>query len=285
MPNRVTIWAEAGGVGKTTFAASIAAALGRLGHNVLAVDLDHQAATLTEWAGYGQQTDTSDGLNILTCLLDSDHSFKDIIVDAGEYDLVPSHTDLAMFAQQSTSVSGSEFLLQGELDALGDEYDYILVDAPASRGPLSDNALIATGNLLVPMPLGHKGYTSVRGIEETVEAMEDGLRNVPGDNSLHILGIVPNRVEDKSIEDASREALEKEGSVVLPVEVRERGVLEEAWNAHMSIFEFADAEETRDLRPYEKDVTEQFLQLAKFISGEWVPMSPNTDNDAAEVEV
>lgn len=284
MPERVCFWAEAGGVGKTTFAMNTAAALGRMGHDVLVIDLDHQRATLTEWAGFGHLTDTpSSELNIVSAMIDEEHSLADVAVEAAEFDLIPSHTDLALFERKVAGDGAPIFFLRNEVDALRDEYDYFVVDAPASRGLLSDNALVAMQNLLVPMPMGHKGYESVRGIEDTVEALEGGLQKMPGNISLSILGIIPNRVGEMNIEKAAKQALEDEGTLFVPLEFRERGVLEKAWNEHLSIFEY---DEEYGLSDYESDLLEQFPKLATLITGEWVPVVDDSElSDGVEAEV
>ncbi len=277
MPRTCAIWAEAGGVGKTTFATNIAAALGRLGHDVLAIDLDHQRATMTEWTGFGHLSNTEDELNITDCIVEEDHSLSEVIVDAGDFDLAPSHTDLARFEQRVAGESLPVFFLREEIENLSAEYEYFIVDAPASRGLLSDNAIVAMRNLLVPMPMGHKGHVSVQGIEETVEAMESGLSRMPGEGiDLSILGVVPNKLDpQRNIEEAALEHLEDRG-IIIPRYIRKRGCLEEAWNAHLSIFEYA---EEYGLREYESDLPEKFTDLARFITGEWTPDNMSDDDE------
>jgi chromosome partitioning protein len=277
MPQRVTVWAEAGGVGKTTIAMNVAAALAREGRDVLAVDLDPQRASLTDWAGFGDRKNSMEYTSITDCLVEEDRDLADIIVDAGEFDLVPGHSDLTQFEQRTAGDASPVFFLKSELDKVSEQYDHIIIDAPATRGRITDNALVATQNLLVPVVLGHKAFQTVQDIEESVGSLQRSLNRGPMDHQLTLLGVVPNKVDERVIQRESRTALEERGTLFVPVDIRKRSVLEDAWHAHMSIFEYA---ETHELADYETDLLEQFPKLAALIMGEWNPK----EDDAAPVE-
>lgn len=273
MPRCVTMWAEKGGVGKTTFAVNTAAAIAKRGHSVLAIDLDHQNASMTEWLGYGDIVDSEwETNNTAECIIREEAGFEPIIrktnesfID-GHLDLVPSHTDLSIFDELVAGKSNPLFFVREEVEKLSSRYDYFVIDAPASRGKLSDNAIIATRNILVPMPMGHVGVQSVRGIEETIRSMERGLNRGPFDVNINILGVIPNRVNDSNLEKKGQEKLSESDTLFIPIEVRERNVLEKAWANHVSVFSMVNS-----MRDYEKDVIEQFDKLGQFVTGDWIP--------------
>jgi chromosome partitioning protein len=271
------MWAEKGGVGKTTFAVNTAAAIAKRGHSVLAIDLDHQNASMTEWLGYGDIVDSTwEEDNTAECLVKREAGFEPIIhktnesfID-GHLDLVPSHTDLSRFDELVAGKSNPLFFVREEVKKLSSKYDYFVVDAPASRGKLSDNAIISTRNIIVPMPMGHVGVQSIRGIEKTIRTMESGLNRGPFDVNLNILGVVPNRVNDSNLEEKGQEKLSQSDTLFIPIEVRERNVLEKAWANHVSVFSMVDS-----MRDYEKDVIEQFDKLGQFVTGDWIPSTEN----------
>lgn len=284
MPRSVTLWAEAGGVGKTTFAVNIAAALARRGNRVLAIDLDSQNASMTEWLGYGDLISDDTYTNVAERLIDSDLGLEELAVETGDVDLIPAHEDLATFEKRVTGESAPMFFLREEIEKMADTYDYFIVDAPASRGLLSDNAIVATRNVLTPMTMGHKGVESIRGIESTIDAMEKGLNRGPIDIDLKLLGVVPNMAGKlPSLESAAREHLKSEGTLLVPVKIRRRGVLEKAWHRHMSIFEYAD-DPALDFKSYEEDLPEKFDKLAQLITGEWDPEAELLEGEPAVTE-
>lgn len=267
MPRALSVWSESGGDGKTTMAVNIGAALGRRGHDVLLVDVDAQPASLTDHVGL-QQYKQAEGLHLGDVLLEEDVHLDEVIVSQADYDVVPAHEDLAFIDRQIAleSVSGAEFLLREEIERLADEYDYFIIDCPASLGTLVDNALIATRNVLMPVELTEKGKVSVGGLEETVSAMESGLQRIDDSITLSILGLVPNRVRSSNIYENVEVELEESGRLVLPVHIRQRDVLKKAWRDNQNIFEYAD---DHDLREYESDVLDQFDALAGIITGEY----------------
>lgn len=267
MPRTIAVWSESGGDGKTTLAANTGAAIGRKDHRVLLIDMDPQPASLTQHVGLGHLKD-ADGDHLGDVLLDDETRMDELIVELDDFDIVPAHEDLAFFDRHVTNenIRLPEFRLREEIEALADEYDYFIVDCPASLGVLVDNALVATRNVLMPVQLTEKGRVSIEGLEETVDALEGGIQQVQDDFDLSILGLVPNMVRDSNIYDETQQELEDDGRLVAPVHIRQRDVLKKAWKEHQTIFEYADE---NDLRPYEEDVLDNFDTLGKLITGEY----------------
>jgi chromosome partitioning protein len=266
MKRAITLWSESGGVGKTTMATNVAAALGRRGERVLVVDLDPQLGSLTDHAGH-QELKTGDREHLGDVLLDDEKSIRSLVVETGDFDLVPSHEGLANIesemAAQNTSLR--EFQLRSALTEVADDYDYFIIDPPATLNVLVDNALVAARNVVIPIELTRKGSVSIDGLEDTLDSMERGFKKFDDDFELGILAVVPNEVGDSNIYRDTREDLEAGGKPVTPFGVRKRDVLKEAWKNQMSVFEFAESDETRDLREYEEDLLENFERLARIV--------------------
>ncbi|QCJ47972.1 MULTISPECIES: ParA family protein [Haloprofundus] len=266
MKRAVTMWSESGGVGKTTMATNTAAALGRRDADVLVVDLDPQLGSLTDHVGFGDLKTTDDD-HLGDVLLDQERDASELVVDAGDFDLIPSHEGLANIESEMAARNTSlrEFQLRSSLSPLAGEYDYFLVDPPATLNVLVDNALVAARDVVIPIELTRKGSVSIDGLEDTLDSMERGFRTFDDAFALGILAVVPNEVGDSNIYREVREELETDGKPVTPFGVRKRDVLKEAWRNHMSVFEFADSAETRDLRPYEEDLLDQFDTVARIV--------------------
>jgi len=267
MPRAISVWSESGGDGKTTMTLNVGAALGRRGHDVLLVDVDAQPASLTNHVGLAEYKQ-SEGTTIVDVLMNEDVHLDEVIVEQKDFDVVPAHEDLAFIDKQIAleNISGAEFLLRPEIERLSEDYDYFLIDCPASLGTVVNNALIATRNVLMPVELTEKGRVSVGGLEDTISAMEKGLQRIDDSISLSILGLVPNRVRDSNIYENVRSDLHDSGRLVLPIDVRQRDVLKSAWRENQSIYEYSDG---HDLRDYESDVLDQFDKLAGLIDGEF----------------
>ena len=150
---------QKGGVGKTTTALHVAAAMVELGRAVLAVDLDPQAC-LTFSLGY-----EPDELEpTLHDVVVGRASLAETVVQHGELDVVPADLDLAGAELTLLSRTGREYLLRGELAPLLDSYDVVLIDCAPSLGILTINGLTASDEVVVPVQcetLSHRGVAQL----------------------------------------------------------------------------------------------------------------------------
>lgn len=258
-------WSESGGVGKTTTAINLGAALGRRGDDVLLVDLDPQPASLTAAAGHAEAK-TTDGTTITDVLLE-DGDLRELVIEDEPFDLVPAHESLASLEStaRAEGISTAEFLLRSSLTPVADEYDHVIVDPPATLNLLVDNALIATGNVLVPMEMTRKGEQSIGGVLETVAALESQLQRAQPDFALEVIGVLPNKVEGSSLNQQVRATLEEgaDDVRVLPVTVPDYNVLAGAWDEGLDIFRYADE---HGLRAYQESLLDAYEDLAEIVA-------------------
>jgi chromosome partitioning protein len=271
-------WSESGGVGKTTTAINLGAALGRRGDDVLLVDLDPQPASLTAAAGHAEAK-TTDGTTITDVLL-NDGDLDELVIADEPFDLVPGHESLASLEStaRAEGISTAEFLLRSSLAPVADEYDHVIIDPPATLNLLVDNALIATGNVLVPMEMTRKGEQSIGGVLDTVEALESQLQRAQPDFALEVIGVLPNKVEGSSLNQQVRETLEAEaeGVRVLPVTVPDYNVLAQAWDEGLDIFRYADE---HGLRAYQESLLDAYEDLAEIVAAHGTDEQQAVAND------
>ena len=167
MARIIAIANQKGGVGKTTTAVNLAAALAGRGRRVLLVDLDSQGNATT-----GGGVDKR-GLALSTCdLLLGDASAVQVCqVTADGFDLLPGNIDLTAAEITLMGQDAREQRLKLALVPVADRYDYILIDCPPALGLLTLNALAAADSVLVPMQCEYYALEGLSALVETIQAL------------------------------------------------------------------------------------------------------------------
>jgi chromosome partitioning protein len=225
---------QKGGVGKTTTAINLGAALAYKGFRVLLIDLDPQGH-LTEGLGIRDRY-LKASPNIYELLIgERKGSLSDLKVRAQSEELmvIPSHIKLFLAEQGLVMQRGREFKLKKLLDELEEEFDWVVIDCPPSLGLLTDNAIYAARKVLVPIQAED---TSIRALEilvDQVQSLEQALGV-----GVDIIGVLPNMVEDTKLSKAILKSLRESIPLTFPFEIRKRVKLKEAWAQGQSIFKY-----------------------------------------------
>jgi chromosome partitioning protein len=178
---RVSVANQKGGVGKTTTAVNLAAALAGLGRRILLVDLDPQANATT---GVGIDHRALDR-TIYDCLVAGDDPVEVIQHTSFEnLDVLPSTIDLAGAELELVSAIARETKLRNVLQPLTG-YDVIFIDCPPSLGLLTVNAMTAAESVLVPIQCEYYALEGLGQLMRNIELVRAGLN--PG---LEVGGIV-----------------------------------------------------------------------------------------------
>ena len=137
---------QKGGVGKTTTAVNLTAALTELGKKVLLCDFDPQANGTS-----GLGVDKRRVKHSVYDVIINDTPAADAVVQTRFGDVLPSSADLAGAAVELITIPDPNYRLKNALDTLRDQYDVIFIDCPPSLELLTVNALAAADGILVPV--------------------------------------------------------------------------------------------------------------------------------------
>jgi chromosome partitioning protein len=181
----IAIVNQKGGCGKTTTAVNLAGALAADGHRVLVVDLDPQAHATLALGADPERLDE----NLYEVLADPDGASRlpSVCVSVGErIDVAPSGIVLSALEQKLASepVEVRTSRLASALAALGDRYDFALIDCAPSVGLLTFNALRAAREVIVPL---ETSFFAIHGVQKLLETIALLTERVGHELSVRIL--------------------------------------------------------------------------------------------------
>jgi chromosome partitioning protein len=172
MARVIAIANQKGGVGKTTTAVNLSASLAVAEKRTLLVDMDPQANACS-----GLGVDKAVRERTIYHALLGETSVRDILVqsDLPHLAILPSNTDLIGAEIELVSAFAREGKLQGVLQEIRDEYDYIVIDCPPSLGLLTVNALTAADSVLIPLQCEFYAMEGLSQLMKTIRLIQKEL--------------------------------------------------------------------------------------------------------------
>jgi chromosome partitioning protein len=178
----VAIANQKGGVGKTTTAINLAAALALRGRQTLLIDLDPQANSTMSFLDMRQVS-----RSMYDVITESNGRIEDVIVQSpvANLSIAPSRIALAKLEARLVGEIDAHFRLKERIEAVRDRFQAIVIDCPPTLGLLTVNALVAATHLLVPI---QSSYFALEGTDDLLETIEKVRTRA--NPALQILGVV-----------------------------------------------------------------------------------------------
>jgi len=177
----IAVMNQKGGVGKTTTAVNLSAALAAAGQRVCLIDLDPQAHASLH-LGVTLRDDQSSVYHILT----GEKLFQDVRQQVAEnLWLVPAHLDLAAAEVELAGEVGREVILRDKLSQDDTQFDYLLIDCPPSLGVLTINALTMVREVFLPL---QPHFLALHGLSKLLRTIEIVSKRL--NRNLKLTGVV-----------------------------------------------------------------------------------------------
>jgi cellulose biosynthesis protein BcsQ len=198
----IAIYHNKGGVGKTTIAVNLAAALRKKGKKVLLIDLDSQANTTFATGLIKFQFEEDDDLreqNVSQLLESGDFNFIPEIKRQSHYfnnpeiDVIPSHINLIQKQDKLNQIAVSKPRLISKLKLVEKNYDIIVIDTPPSRDYYAQVGLIASDYLIIPSDLKPFANQGLPTVQEFVKEVDE-YREMIGKSPIQILGVLASKI-------------------------------------------------------------------------------------------
>lgn len=249
----ISIANQKGGVGKTTTSINLSTILAKKGRKVLMIDADPQGN-----ASSGVGVDRADiELSIYDVLI-NDTEMQNVVkkTNIKNLDICPSNINLAGAEVELVSMMSREHRLKEKLDAVKDEYDFIIIDCPPSLGLITLNAFTASDSVLIPVQCEYYALEGLGQLLNTINLVKKHLnKDIEIEGALLTMYDIRTNLSNQVVKEVKKYFNEKVYKNVIPRNVK----LSEAPSYGMPIITYDP--KSKGAKAYDK-LAKEFIKRA-----------------------
>lgn len=198
----IAIYHNKGGVGKTTIAVNLAAALRNKGYRVLLIDMDAQSNATFAAGLLKFQFEEDDHIlprYVYHLLASGEFDFipeitrKSSSFNSPEIDVIPSHFDLTNHQPKLIQMGASRNRLIAKLEKVKDDYDFVVIDTPPAKDLYAEISLNTADYLIIPSDLRPFANQGLNNVKQFMDEVNEYRRSI-GKAALSVLGVLPSKI-------------------------------------------------------------------------------------------
>ena len=182
MGRTIAIANQKGGVGKTTTAINLSAALASMGKKVLAIDMDPQG-NMSSGLGVDKDSVERTVYDLIIGKVGVEECLCEEVIE--NLDVLPSNIDLSAAEIELIGVDNKEYIIRDEVEKIKDRYEFIIIDCPPALSMLTINAMTTSDSVLVPIQCEYYALEGLSQLIHTIELVQERLNP-----ELEIEGVV-----------------------------------------------------------------------------------------------
>ncbi|MDD4211810.1 MAG: ParA family protein [Bacilli bacterium] len=190
----IAIANQKGGVGKTTTAINLGAALANENKTVLLIDLDEQA-NATIGLGLSRELVEATSYELLATEIDIRETIYETI--DRNFHIIPASIHLSRMEGSLANETNKSLILARKLTQVEDDYDYILLDCPPSLGVIVDNALFASDSVIIPVECDFFAYDALTQMVQKINQIQSEKKKIKG--TLTVEGILLTKLDNRNV--------------------------------------------------------------------------------------
>ena len=218
MGRTIAIANQKGGVGKTTTAINLSAALASMGKKVLAIDMDPQG-NMSSGLGVDKDSVERTVYDLIIGKVGVEECLCEEVIE--NLDVLPSNIDLSAAEIELIGVDNKEYILRDEVEKIKDRYEFIIIDCPPALSMLTINAMTTSDSVLVPIQCEYYALEGLSQLIHTINLVQERLNpNLQMEGVVFTMYDVRTKLSNQVVENVKENLDTKIYETMIPRNIR-----------------------------------------------------------------